>query len=99
MGPELVRARMDAATLASVAFAGIAVFAALLAAIAFVAVARTRTARMGLVAAGFLLLTVQGIVVGWGLFNGGWDPTTLLLIAAGFEAALLVVLFLATLVR
>jgi|HubBroStandDraft_4_1064222.scaffolds.fasta_scaffold1476392_1 hypothetical protein len=90
---------MDDATLANIAFAGVAVFAAILSAIALLAVRRSRSVRMGLVAAGFLLIMVQGIVVGLGLFSGGWDPLTLLLLTAGFEAALLVVLFLATLVR
>ena len=90
---------MDAGTLANVAFAGVAVFGAILSGIALLALQRTRSPRMGLVALGFLLLTVQGIWVGIGLFTGGWDPILLLLVAAGFEAALLVVLFLATLVR
>jgi hypothetical protein len=90
---------MDTQTLANLAFAGVAVFAAILAAIAVAAVRRSRSPRMGLVATGFVLLTVQGIIVGVGLFTGGWDPTALLLVTALFEAALLVVLFLATLVR
>ena len=90
---------MDTATLANIAFAGVAVFAAVLAGIALAAVRRSRSPRMGLVATGFLLVTVQGVLVGVGLFNGGWDPTTLLLLTAVFEAALLLVLFLATLVR
>lgn len=91
--------RMDDATLANVAFAGVAVFAAILSAIALAAVRRTRSARMGLVATGFVLVMVQGILVGVGLFDGGWTPLTLLLLTAVFEAALLVVLFLATLLR
>jgi hypothetical protein len=90
---------MGAETLANVAFAGVAVFAGILSAIGLAAYQRTRSPRMGLVATGFLLLTVQGLVVGAGLFLGGWDPLELLLVAALFEAALLVVLFLATLVR
>jgi hypothetical protein len=90
---------MDTGTLANIAFAGVAVFAAILFGIALAAVRRTRSPRMGLVAAGFLVLTTQGIVVGTGLFLGGWDPLMLLLVTAAFEAALLVVLFLATLVR
>jgi len=90
---------MDTSTYANLAFAGVAVFAAILSAIALAAFRRARSPRMGLVAAGFLLLTIQGVLVGYGLFAGGWDPLLLLLLAAGFEAALLVVLFLATLVR
>jgi hypothetical protein len=90
---------MDTSTLANVAFAGVAVFAAILSAIALMALHRTRSPRMAFVAAGFLLLTVQGLVIGWGLFSGGWDPFVLLALAAGFEVALLAVLFLATLVR
>lgn len=90
---------MDSATLANAVYAGIAVFAAILAGIALTAAGRTRSPRMGLVATGFLLLTIQGIVVTWGLFASGWDPMSLLLLSAGFEAGLLVVLFLATLVR
>lgn len=90
---------MDLADAANVAFAGVAVFAAILAALALLAYRRTHAPRMALVAAGFLLLTVQGIVVGIGLFAGGWDPNLLLLLTAGFEAALLGVLFVATLVR
>jgi hypothetical protein len=90
---------MDTQTLANIAFAGVAVFAAILAGISLAAVRRSRSPRMGLVASGFLLITVQGILVGYGLFNGGWDPISLLLLTAVFEAALLLVLFLATLVR
>jgi len=90
---------MDPGTLANVAFAGVAVFAAILSGISLAAVRRTRSPRMGLVAAGFLLVTVQGIVVGVGLFQGGWDPLVLLLFTALFEAVVLLVLFLATLVR
>ena len=90
---------MEYETVANVAFAGVAVFAAILSGIALAAYRRTRSPRMGLVAAGFVLLTVQGLLVGIGLFQGGWDPLVLLLVCAGFEAGLLVVLFLATLVR
>lgn len=90
---------MDTEALANLAFAGVAVFAAILAGIGFVAFRRARSPRMGLVAGGFALITVQGIVVGYGLFAGGWDPFSLLLLTAAFEAALLLVLFLATLVR
>ncbi len=90
---------MDDAALANLAFAGVAVFAAILSGLALAAYARNRAPRMALVAAGFLLLMVQGIVVGVGLFLGGWAPLLLLLVTAAFEAALLVVLFAATLVR
>jgi hypothetical protein len=54
---------------------------------------------MALVTTGFVLITVQGIVVGVGLFSAGWGLPTLLLTSAIFEAALLIVLFVATLVR
>jgi ABC-type Fe3+ transport system permease subunit len=90
---------MDAGTITSVAFAGIAVFGAVLTALALAAVRRAPSPRMGLVATGFLLITLQGLVVGVGLLTTGWEPSTLLLISAVFEAALLVVLFVATLVR
>jgi hypothetical protein len=75
------------------------VFGAVLAALAFLAVRRLPSPRMALVATGFLLIAVQGVVVGVGLFEGGFGYATLLLVTAVFEAALLVVLFVATLVR
>jgi len=90
---------MDAGTLTSIAFAGIAVFGAVLTGLALLAVRRAPSPRMGLVASGFLLITLQGVVVGVGLFTVGWTASTLLLISALFEAALLAVLFVATLVR
>ena len=90
---------MDAATGANVLFAGVAVFGAVLSGLAVAAFRRTRSPRMALVAAGFLLLMVQGVIVGVGLFAGGWDPLLLLLVSAGFELALLGVLFAATLLR
>lgn len=90
---------MDTSTLTNIAFAGIAVFGAVLTALAALAYRRAPSPRMGLVATGFALITLQGIIVGVGLFTGGWDPATLLLVSAGFEAALLAVLFVATLVR
>ena len=90
---------MDASTLASIAFAGIAVFGAGLAALAGLALRRAPSPRMALVAFGFLLITVQGVLVSVGLLAGAFSATTLLLISGGFEAALLVVLFAATLVR
>jgi hypothetical protein len=90
---------MDLTEVTNVAFAGIAVFGVLLGALAIAAWRRTRAPRIGLVAAGFLLIAVQGVVVGLGLFLGGLTPALLLAISAGFEAALLVVLFAATLLR
>ncbi|HUI38878.1 MAG TPA: hypothetical protein VLY85_04530 [Thermoplasmata archaeon] len=90
---------MDLSAVSNVAFAGIAVFGAILSGLAVAAVRRTPSPRMALVASGFLLITVQGIVVGAGLFLGGWTPATLLLLSAAFEAVLLAVLFAATLVR
>lgn len=90
---------MDVGPLLNVAFAGIAVFGVILTALAFLAVRRLPSPRMALVAVGFLLIAVQGIVIGIGLFEGGFGYATLLLITAVFEAALLVVLFAATLVR
>jgi hypothetical protein len=90
---------MDAGTLTSVAFAGIAVFGAVLTVFAGLAWRRAPSPRIAMVAGGFFLITLQGIVVGVGLFTSGWDAATLLLISALFEAALLVVLFVATLVR
>ena len=90
---------MDTALLTNIAFAGIAAFGALLAVLGFLAYRRAPSPRMALAAGGFLLIAVQGAVVGVGLFTGGWDVSTLLLLSAAFEAALLAVLFLATLVR
>jgi hypothetical protein len=90
---------MDIGPVLNVAFAEIAVFGAVLAALAFLAVRRLPTPRMALVAVGFLLIAVQGVVIGIGLFEGGFGYGTLLLITAVFEAALLIVLFAATLVR
>ncbi len=90
---------MDLGPLTNVAFAGIAVFGAVLTALGSLAYRRAPSPRMALVTLGFALIMVQGIVVGLGLFTGGWDSPTLLLLSAGFEAALLVVLFAATLVR
>ena len=90
---------MTVTTAANIAFAGIAVFGAVLTALALLAVRRAPSPRMGLVAAGFGLITLQGVVVGIGLFDGGWSLPSLLLLSAVLEAALLVVLFVATLVR
>ena len=90
---------MDLSLVTNLAYAGIAAFGTLLTVLAFLAVRRSPSPRMALVAGGFLLITLQGLVVGVGLFAGGWDLATLLLISALFEAALLGVLFVATLVR
>ena len=90
---------MDVATLTNIAFAGVALFGLVLAGVAVQAARRVRSPRMVLVAGGFLLIALQGVVIGAGLFAGGIDLSVLLLLAALFEAAVLVVLFLATLVR
>ena len=90
---------MDVATLTNIAFAGVALFGLVLGGVAVQAARRVRSPRMVLVAGGFLLIALQGIVIGVGLFSGGVDLGVLLLLAAVFEAAVLVVLFLATLVR
>lgn len=90
---------MDLGTLTSVAYAGVAVFGLVLTAIAVAAARRVRSPRMALVAGGFLVIAVQGIVVVGSLFQGTNDLALLLFVSAIFEAAVLVVLFLATLVR
>jgi hypothetical protein len=90
---------MDLDTVTNVAFAGIAVFGAVLTGLGILAFRRSPSPRMGLVAGGFGLITLQGIAVGVGLFTGGLSLSSLLLISAVLEAALLVVLFIATLVR
>jgi len=90
---------MDLTVAANIAFAGIAVFGAVLTGLALLALRRAPSPRMAMVAAGFGLITVQGIAVGIGLFDGGWSLSSLLLLSAVLEAALLLVLFLATLVR
>ncbi|MCI4334738.1 MAG: hypothetical protein L3K04_03820 [Thermoplasmata archaeon] len=90
---------MDSGTLADAAYAGVAVLGAALTALSLLAVRRSHAPRMYLVSVGFLLLTLQGVYVGLSLVQGGADPTTLLLVSALFEAAVLVVLFLATLLR
>jgi hypothetical protein len=90
---------MDLGPILNVAFAGIAVFGGVLTVLAALALRRVPSPRMALVTLGFLLIAVQGVVVGVGLFQGGWGDATLLLVSAVFEAALLVVLFVATLVR
>jgi hypothetical protein len=90
---------MDVATSTDVAYAGVAVFGLILAAMAVLAARRVRSPRMALVAAGFLLIAVQGLYIGGSLLVGTSALGTLLLASALFEAAVLVVLFLATLLR
>jgi CHASE2 domain-containing sensor protein len=90
---------MDTDTLTNIAFAGVAIFGAVLAIMAILAARRVRSPRMVMVAVGFLLIAAQGVVVGVSLFAGGADLSFLLLVSALFEAAVLVVLFLATLLR
>ncbi len=90
---------MDFSTWTNVAFAGIAVFGLVLLALSLLALRRAPSPRMGLVAGGFLVIAVQGIVIGALLFLGGASPAFLLFVSALFEVVLLVVLFLATLVR
>lgn len=90
---------MDLGTYTNLAFAGIAVFGLLLAGLALLAWRRAPSPRMALVASGFLLIAIQGTIVGVGLFTGGTSAAELLAICAGFEAALLAVLFGATLLR
>ena len=90
---------MELTSITNLAFAGIAVFGAILALLAVAAWNRSPSPRMALVALGFALIAVQGVIVGVGLFTSGFSLSTLLAISAAFEAALLVVLFVATLVR
>ncbi len=90
---------MDYSAWTNAAFAGVAVFGLLLTVIAVLAVRRVPSPRMALVAAGFGLIAAQGIVVGGSLFLGGANLSFLLFLSALFEAAVLVVLFLATVAR
>lgn len=90
---------MDFSTWTNAAFAGVAVFGAVLFLLSLLAVRRAPSPRMGLVAGGFLVIAVQGIVIGVLLFTGGASPDLLLFLSAMFEVALLIVLFSATLVR
>jgi len=90
---------MDFSSWTNVAFAGVAVFGAVLLVLSLLAVRRAPSPRMGLVAGGFFVITAQGVVIGALLFMGGAAPDFLLFLSAIFEAALLIVLFLATLVR
>jgi hypothetical protein len=90
---------MDFSTWTNVAFAGVAVFGAVLFFLSLLALRRAPSPRMGLVAGGFLVITLQGVVIGVLLFVGGTSVGSLLFLSAIFEAILLIVLFLATLVR
>jgi hypothetical protein len=90
---------MDLASWTNAAFAGVAVFGAVLFGLALAAFQRARSPRMALAASGFLVIAIQGVVVGLLLFTGGATTDALLFLSALFEAVLLVVLFLATLVR
>lgn len=90
---------MDLLTIAVVAYAGIAVLGGVLTGIAAFALRRSPSSRMALVTGGFALIMVQGIVVGVGLLTAGWDLVSLLVLSAVFEAALLIVFFIATIVR
>jgi hypothetical protein len=90
---------MDFSTWTNIAFAGVAVFGAVLFALSLLALRRAPSPRMGLVAGGFLVITLQGVVIGVFLFVGGTSPDLVLFLSAIFEAILLIVLFLATLVR
>lgn len=90
---------MDPGQLADAAYAGVAVLGGAMAGLSILAIRRTRVPRMYLVSVGFLLLALQGVYVGVGLAMGNASPTMLLLVSALFEVAVLIVLFLATLVR
>jgi hypothetical protein len=90
---------MDTGSLTGIAFAGVAVLGAALTALSILAIRRSSSPRMYLVSGGFGLLAVQGAVISATLLAGSATPATLLLLSAAFEAAVLVVLFLATLVR
>lgn len=90
---------MDYSAWTNAAFAGVAVFGLILTGIALFALRRVPSPRMALVAAGFGLIAAQGLLVGTSLFLGGADLSFLLFVSALFEAAVLVVLFLATLAR
>jgi hypothetical protein len=90
---------MDLGAITNAAFAGVAVFGLALAAFAILAARRARSPRMVLVAVGFLLVAIQGILVGVELFTGGASESLLLFVCAVFEAGLLAVFFAATVVR
>jgi hypothetical protein len=90
---------MDFSTWTNIAFAGVAVFGAVLLVLSLLALRRAPSPRMGLVAGGFVVITLQGVVIGALLFLGGAPQDLLLFLSAIFEAILLLVLFLATLVR
>ena len=90
---------MDFSAWTNVAFAGVAVFGAVLFVLSLLALRRAPSPRMGLVAGGFLVITLQGVVIAALLFQGAASIDLLLFLSAIFEAILLIVLFLATLVR
>ena len=90
---------MDFTSWTNAAFAGVAAFGAVLFGLSLAALRRARSPRMAFVAVGFLVITAQGVVVGVLLFAAAATPGAILFLSALFEAALLVVLFLATLVR
>jgi hypothetical protein len=90
---------MDFSTWTNIAFAGVAVFGAVLLVLSLLALRRAPSPRMGLVAGGFLVITLQGVVIGSLLAQGSASVDVLLFLSAIFEAILLIVLFLATLVR
>ncbi|MCI4349925.1 MAG: hypothetical protein L3K15_00180 [Thermoplasmata archaeon] len=90
---------MDFSTLTNVAFGGIALLGVVLLGLGLLALRRAPSPRLGLAAAAFALVAVEGTLVGYGLIVGGWDAVTLLFLTAVFEAVALVVLFVATLVR
>ncbi|MHB8351380.1 MAG: hypothetical protein ACYDFT_01605 [Thermoplasmata archaeon] len=90
---------MDYSAWTNAAFAGVAVFGLILTGIALLALRRVPSPRMALVAAGFGLIAAQGLIIGISLFAGGADLSLLLFLSALFEAAVLAVLFLATLAR
>jgi hypothetical protein len=90
---------MDFSIWTNIAFAGVAVFGAVLFGLSLLGLRRAPSPRMGLVAGGFLVITLQGVVIGALLFLGGASHDLLLFLSAVFEAVLLIILFLATLVR
>lgn len=90
---------MDFSTWTNAAFAAVVVFGLVLFGLSLLALRRAPSPRMGLVASGFLVVALQGIVIGVLLFAGGASPDLLLFLSAVFEVVLLVVLFAATLVR
>ncbi|HZY69913.1 MAG TPA: hypothetical protein VFF67_02905 [Thermoplasmata archaeon] len=90
---------MDVSAFTNAAFAGIAVLGFVLTGLALLAVRRAPSPRMALVASGFGLVAVEGVVVSFGLLVAGWDAVTLLLVTAILQAIVLLALFAATLLR